>query len=265
MGNIIKLRNDLGLSQADLAAPGGPSRQCISDIEKGHYLPTPELAAALRTKLKNEGISDSSQVLTQRKIQELVKLRPFDLPPVDQEPWQRMRKSYPKQLRALRISPAMMAWLENNLASESAAEGVRLCSLAARGARGIFANPHHLGFRKGCLLDPHGQALGERLLPALHWTHADFELILWPQPRLLGGHGTFRPDGLVFVKMGSARFWRAEEVDGPPHDGAARRAWDLQREKLVGLDFLRFSSEQVLLLEYPQLLAAAVKSLRACA
>lgn len=265
MHNIIKLRNDLGLSQADLVAPGGASRQCISDIENGHHLPTPELAAALRTKLKNEGISDSSHVLTQRKIQGLAKLGPFELPPIDQEPWQRMRKSYSTQLRALHVPISMMAWMESNLASESAVEGLRLCSVAAQGALGIFANPHRLGYRKSCLIDAHGDALGERLLPALHWIHSDFESILWPQPRLLGSYGTFRPDGLLFVKYGSRRFWRGEEVDGLHHDGAARRAWDLHREKLVGLDFLRFSSEQVLRLEYPQLLVAAIGGLRACA
>lgn len=265
MHNIIKLRNDLGLSQAALVVPLGTSRQCMSDIENGHHLPTPELAAALRTKLQNDGISDSSQVLTQRKIQSLVKLRPFDLPPINREPWQRMHKSYPKLVRALHVAPAKMAWLESNLAIESGVEGIRLCALAAQGARGIFANPHHLGYRLSCLLDAQGYALGERLLPALHWVHSEFEAIHWPQPRLLGSYGTFRPDGLLFLKIGNGRFWRGEEVDGPSHDGAERRDWDVEREKLVGLDFIRFSAKQVLSLQYPGLLVAATRTLRVCA
>lgn len=265
MRNILNLRNEQGLSQADLVGPCGTSRQCLSDIENGHHLPTPELAAALRIKLKNDGISDSSQVLSPRRIQALARLRPFDLPSVDQEPWLRMLKAYPRQVARLRVSPFMMSWMRENLLAETGVEGLRLCCWASRGAKGIFANPHHLGYRSSCLLDSHGQALGERLLPALHWVHSEFESILWPQPRLLGSYGTFRPDGLLFTKAAGGRFWRAEEVDGAVHDGAQRRAWDLERERLVGLDFIRFTAQQVLSLEYSRLIAATLGQMRSCA
>lgn len=265
MQHITQRRNELDLSQAELVLSCGSSRQCLSDIENGHHLPTPEMATALRVKLKHEGIPDSSQILSQRRISGLVKLRPFDLPPVDQEPWQRMHRAYPRQVGALRLSTATLSWLCSNLPSETAVEGLRLCSVAARGAQGVFANPHHLGYRDSCLLDQHGRALGERLLPALHWQEPDFEVILWPQPRLLGSYGTFRPDGLLFLKVGRGRYWRGEEMDGPVHEREERRAWDKERERLVGLNFLRFSSQQVLRLEYPDLLATAIRALRPAA
>ena len=48
MRNIVKpLRTDRGLSQADLGAALGVSRQTINSIEKGRYLPSLPLAIAL--------------------------------------------------------------------------------------------------------------------------------------------------------------------------------------------------------------------------
>ena len=69
MNIIRKRRVDLGLSQAQLIAPVGTSRQGLSDIENGRCLPTPEMAAALRTRLGHQGVPDRSQVLSSRAIE----------------------------------------------------------------------------------------------------------------------------------------------------------------------------------------------------
>jgi putative transcriptional regulator len=48
MKNVVRtLRSDRGLSQADLAAAMGVSRQTINSIETGKYLPSLPLAIAL--------------------------------------------------------------------------------------------------------------------------------------------------------------------------------------------------------------------------
>lgn len=260
MHNIPERRKEEAMSQSKLAILCKASRKCISDIENGYYLPTPDLAAALQTHLHLDGVANSSQVLSQRDIQRLVNLHPFDLPPIDQEPWQRMHKSYGKLLRAMRFPNASLDWMQRYLPSESATEGIHLCSLASRGADGIWVNPHHLGYRLHSWLDPLGKALGERLLPALRWKEKDFESILWPLPRLLGASGTFRPDGMLFVRTEYGAFWRACEVDGALHRGE-RSLWDKEREKLIGLEFIRISSEQVLRLESPRILAEAFRRL----
>jgi putative transcriptional regulator len=48
MKNVVRnLRSDRGLSQADLGAAMGVSRQTINSIETGKYLPSLPLAIAL--------------------------------------------------------------------------------------------------------------------------------------------------------------------------------------------------------------------------
>ncbi|MBX3171780.1 MAG: helix-turn-helix transcriptional regulator [Candidatus Eremiobacteraeota bacterium] len=261
MDHINQRRKELKLSQAQLAAPCNVGRQCISGIESGLYLPSPELAAALQRELKTKGLSDSSQLLTPRDIRQLVTLRPFELPPVDRESWQRMHKAYPKLVRALNLARQTSLWIERNLPAECAAEGIGLFSLATKGAKEIWASPSQLGYRGNSLLDSRGDALGERLLPGLRWVENDFDAILWPQPRLLGAHGTFRPDGLILVKVNAGVFWRGMEVDGPVHRTAERSTWDRERERLLGLDLIRIPLEAVLRLEMPRLLASAFLAL----
>ena len=172
-----------------------------------------------------------------------------------------MRKSYPKLLRALRFPKVSLEWMERYLASESATEGINLCSVASKGAEGVWVNPHQLGYDKHCFLDSLGRAVGDRLLPALRWKEIDFDAIFWPQPRLLGPHGTFRPDALLFIRLETGVFWRANEVDGPNHLKEHRNAWDREREKLLGLDFIRIPSDLVLRLEAPRIFAEAFRAL----
>lgn len=260
MHNIPQRRQELEMSQSTVAGLCKVSRKCISDIENGYYLPTPTLAEALQTHLRIDGLATSSQVLSQREIQRLVHPHPFDLPPVNREPWLRMHRSYPKLLRAMRFEKVSLEWIERYLEAESATEGIHWCSIASQGAEGIWVNPHQLGYRKHAWLDSLGFALGERLLPALRWKEAEFESILWPQPRLLGPHGTFRPDGMLFVKNKNGAFWRGSELDGGSHRGD-RTVWDREREKLIGLDFIRIASEKVLRLESPRILADAFRNL----
>lgn len=261
MDHIAQRRKDLNLSQLQLATPYKVGRQCVSDIEGGLYLPSPELAAVLQTKLITEGLSDSSQILTPRVIRRLVTLRPFDLPAVNKEPWERMHKSYPKQVRALKVNSQISRWIERNLESECGTEGIGWFSLAAQGARGFWASPPQLGYRHSSLLDSQGKALGERLLPGLRWVGTDFEALIWPQPRLLGPNGTFRPDALMLARVESRAFWRGLEIDGASHRTAPRSTWDKERERLLGLELIRFPTEQVLRLELPLLLAQAIRSL----
>ena len=260
---ITQLRKERNLSQAQLAAPCKVGRQCISDLESGLYLPSPALVADLQRELKAEGLSDTSQILSPREIRRFIIPRPFELPLVDQEPWRRMHKSYGKIVASLGLSSQMSRWIERNLPADCATEGVGLFSVAAQGATGVWASPPQLGYRGNSLLDSQGNALGERLLPGLRWNTKDFDVILWPQPRLLGPHGTFRPDGLILARVKAGVFWRGMEVDGPLHRTAERSTWDLERERLLGLELIRFSSESVLNLEMPFLLAGAICSMGA--
>lgn len=261
MDHITQCRKKLKLSQAQVALPCKVGRQCISDIESGLYLPSPELAAALQLELKTEGLSNSSQILTQRDLRRFTTPRPFELPPVDKEPWQRMHKSYAKIVRTLQVPRQTSLWIERNLPSESGTEGIGLFSVAAKGARPIWASPPQLGYRGSSLLDAQGNALGERLLPGLRWQEEGFDVILWPQPRLLGAHGTFRPDGLILARVATGAYWRGMEVEGPFHRVGERTTWDRERERLLGLELIRIPSAEVLMLRMPALLAAAIRAL----
>ena len=56
--NILKLRAKLGLTQEQLAAAAGVTRQTIISLEQGRYNPSLQLAGRLRRVLKAGSIED---------------------------------------------------------------------------------------------------------------------------------------------------------------------------------------------------------------
>jgi DNA-binding XRE family transcriptional regulator len=260
MNHFRKLQS---LSQAGLASACGVGRQCISAIESGLYLPSPELAGQLKTILNYPGLSDSTQILTSKEIRAFAVRRPFEMPLVNREPWQRTQRSYPHQIRALGLPDNKRAWVENHLEAETALEGVGTLSLAALpSTTGVWASPQELAYRLHCVIDHHGQALGERLLPALRWTETEFDCLLWFQIRLLSGNGLFRPDALALIKTPEAVFWRDLEMDGPHHRSAEQINWDHQRQLRSGLECIRVDSQTILKLGLAARLRAEFSRLR---
>lgn len=119
----------------------------------------------------------------------------------------------------------------------------------------MLANPHQAGFRKQPLLDRLGQALGERVLAGLRWTCPEFDVMLWPQISLQTAQGTFRPDFLLLLHRGQAVQWLGIEIDGPHHKFKDEE----YRSQVLGIDLLRFTTQEVKSLDFVALLKAQLK------
>lgn len=262
MNSIIRTRRKLlGLTQLQLAELCSVSRQCISDIELGRYLATPQMAGHLKSHLEYPALSDYSQVLTQRQIEQLAHLRPFELPPVNREPWQRMHRVHGKLLSWIGLPEDVQQWIEDHLSCDSGSEGVGIFSTAGAGAVGAWASPSQCGYRFHCVLDSLGVPLGERLLPCLFWEHPEFKCLYWPQAHLMNAYGTYWPDGLLLVRNVWGRFWQALEQEGPMHDATPRRKWDIEREGRMGLGCIRIPTSAVLALRMPEILVEEFRKL----
>lgn len=83
-------------------------------------------------------------------------------------------------LQRLCLSEQVISWMELCLPTDSLLEALALCTLAAHGARGVFASPQACGYRCHAVVDRLGQALGERLLAGLLWKPGNREWLLWP-------------------------------------------------------------------------------------
>lgn len=235
---IRKRREELGLTQEHLGREVGISRKRVSELEGGLFLPRPALARELERVLKLKGIPDRSQLFPMRGLRRLGQARPFDLVPVNSEPWQRMEAHFESLLRQLRVPEAVAEWMRRFLPCDSGHEGLALFQLAAAGARPLLLNPHQCGYRKQAILDAQGEALAERPLAGLHWRCKSLEALLWPQVRLMSG---FRLDFLIRARRAGSRRWLAVELDGLLH----KLERDARRDRMLGLSVLRVPLSEV--------------------
>lgn len=249
MSWIRKRRIELGLSQDRLAEITGIESRRLSDLEGGLCLPQPECALALGRALQVEGgVPHASQVLSRDVLRRMTRPRPFEFPTVNAEPWQRMGRRFGWLVGRIRIDPEVAAWIQRCLECNSGQEGLSLLQLGAAGARPVIASAHACGYRGHGILDAQGNALGERMQPALHWVQPELECVLWPQITLING---LRVDLLVLLRVGRERSrWVVAEVDGPHHNAAQ----DALRDKWVGIPVFRVSNREVLGLGYAEAL-----------
>ena len=233
--NIIKRRRlELKLSLQKLADLTGVPRSTLWEIENGLTLPDPQAAARIRQVLELPGLPDNSQLLGPKTIQPT---RPFDWARPNQTVWQRMEKIFAYELRRLNLPPHLVQWMKECLTNDSPLECLALCSLAADGATGQFSSPHQLGFRRQCIIDQEGRALGERLMAGLSWRVENQTALIWPQVRMLTPQGYWQPDLLI----GVAGRWPTAELDGKDHCPDRDRYRDLS----LGQASLRISNDEV--------------------
>lgn len=258
MDNFRKRRDDLGYSQPKLAEVADLSAQRICDFEVGRALPTTDQARRLETTLGIVGLPHQGEVLSERVVKRLSRARPFELPAVNAESWQRMERYYRNQLDALHVSEGDRQWIIRNLWADSGVDGLGVFSLVAAGARRCWGSPPGFGYRGHGVVDRNGQALGERLLPALHWVTEEFESVIWPQASLQNARGSYRVDYLALVKRVRRTFWRVAEVDGPLHD----QDRDEYRSRLLQVTPFRVRDIDVIDLRFPEMLAKYFCGLR---
>lgn len=241
-------RNEENLSYAKLSELTDISSSALCRIEKGSWLPGPREARSLEQALNIRALPDSSQILSWERAHRLASLNPFDWPRPSQIGWQAMERLYVKQLTRLGVPQPMLDWMKECLSSDSPVECLALCSATAAGAKGIFANPHALGYRAQSLLDRDGLALGERLLAGLSLPIGDKqEILLFPQVTVLTNRGCFRLDLLVLA----GKQWIPVEVDGADHVLSR----DAYRNRVLNIDPIRIPNEDVVSLQFiPRLL-----------
>jgi transcriptional regulator with XRE-family HTH domain len=236
---LRRRRLELGLSQAELAQRSGVARQRIAEIEGGLVLPGADQAEALEEVLGCQGLATSCQILSQKWLGRQGRRRPFEAPEVNQDPWLRAERYWAYPMR--RIPVRILAWMKHFFLCDEASECYGWVQLAMVGARPRLGNPHQAGFRNLPLVDGKGQALGERMLPCLHWKEQGFECILWPQVRVRPLAVTYRLDSLLFLRKKRATHWLYLELDGRGHD----EAHDLYRHRELKLDAIRVPAEEV--------------------
>lgn len=258
MSYFYQRRKDLGLSQPLLATDTGLSERRISDFECGRALPTLDQARALEKALRTAGLPHQGEILSAAAIRRLVRGKPFELPPVNAESWQRMDRFYREQVESLNLSDADRLWISTNFSADSGVDGVGVCSLVASGAKKIWSSPTECCYRGHGVVDRNGMALGERLLPALHWITKEFEAVLWPQVGLQNARSSYRVDYLVLIRIGKRLFWRIVEVDGPHHN----QERDDYRSRLLQASPIRIPDRVVKDLQLPAALAKAFRELR---
>ena len=231
-----------------LADLSGASRSTLWRIEQGICLPDPLSAAKLRELLALPGLPDSSQILGSRAVQSSAS---FDFPRPNQSNWERMEKSFSHQIRQLRVPQTILDWMKECLSSDSPRECLALCGLAADGATPQLSNPHMLGYRRCCITDREGLALGERMLPGLQWNIDGVPVLMWPQVSFLTAYGTYRSDLLMAVQGQ----WPTAEIDAKPPDPEYER----YRSLALGNEPFRYTNEDVRKLQFVGMLREALR------
>lgn len=213
MLSVEELRNRNGWNITKLGQATGLDRRLLAELERGAALATPEVAALLAAQ-GIEGLACSGDLIQKKELRGL-RLRPYQVPSYNKEAWNRALKYY--RALCLQVPRRSLQWLIRHVRADSALECILWLRLVLAGAKLRLANPHSCGYRGLPLVDEHGNALGERVLPCLHLKEEGLELLIWPQISLRPGKWTFRVDGLLLRVAPEAR-WGALEVDGAGHD-----------------------------------------------
>lgn len=213
MLTLEELRNREGWTVSQLGRATGLDRRLLTDLERGVALATPKTLEILQLH-GIDGLACESQILRKKALRGLP-LRPFETGKYNQEAWARAAQAYSKLFS--RLDSYRRAWLRNYVRADSALECYLWVKLLLAGGQLRLANPHACGFRKLPVVDEMGEALGERLLPCIHWKRGSLEVVIWPQVCLRPDKWTFRVDGLVLRASPKPR-WGALEVDGAGHN-----------------------------------------------
>lgn len=239
MKMLHEIRVQLGISQGEMAARLGVSRQCWNRLEAGAVLLNGQLGEMLE---KDFGaLALACDTLSFLEAREWSKTRPYAFRRVNPEPWERAWSNYGFDISRLPIEARLREWMTKLLPCDSALESFGWFQLAALSARSLLHNPHALGFRGAPIVDGRGRALGERYLPGLAGRFDRVKFLLWPQVSLRPARATFRVDGLVWARCGRKGAWAALEFDGSGHHFAK----DAMRKEILRLDEIRIPEFEV--------------------
>lgn len=234
-----KLRQQLQLTQGQMAERLGLSRQFWGQLETGKALLGRERARELEPVLGP--LPTMADTLSNQEQRGWSPLYPYELACVSGEPWRRALRNWGYPISQLGLDARTQAWMVQLLPCDSAVEAYGWLQLAALEARPLLHNPHQLGFRDQPIVDGQGKALGERYLPGLYGGHGEVKFMVWPQVRLRPGNTTFRVDGLVSLKVSGVVFWAILEFDGRGHNYEG----DDVRRELLRMREIRISQDQV--------------------
>jgi len=213
MLTVEELRKRKGWTVSQLGRATGLDRRLLTDLERGIALAKPEVLELL----ENHGVTGlacTNQVLHKKDLRGLP-LRRFERPEYNLEAWDRALQAYPGLFA--KLSSQQRAFLKNYVRADSALECYLWVKILLAGGKLRLANPHACGFRKLPVVDETGDALGERLLPCIHWKRGSLEVIIWPQVHLRPDKWTFRVDALI-LRVSPNPQWCTLEVDGPGHN-----------------------------------------------
>lgn len=229
-------REELNLSQLQVAQAAQMSRAHYQRIEGGHVLASSDQAHALEMVL---GVP----VLSEKHL-----IRPSDRRDMSRAPLYRVEdRSRATWMQASRlwglhgVDPALWTQISRFFETGSARECSGLTQIAAAGAELRLDSPLLWGFDRHVLVDHHDRFLGAAHLPCLLYDKEKVTFALWPQVRLRPADVTWCLDGLLFFRLGAQRRWLDMELDGGGHDPRN----DLFRAYQLQLPEVRITGEEI--------------------
>lgn len=237
MGYIRDLRIAKELSQAEVAAGCGMSRQTYSRLERGLTIATPAQAERLSATF-GVAVLGGQHLMSERERRANADYAFYDLHRVSAEPWRQTEQTYGAQEG---VSSETWSWLRTFVHADSTLECRALAQFIRAGFEPKVDSPLLWGLESLTLLDFQGSLLGSRYLPCLFYKAVGRCFCLWPQVTIRTDEGSFRVDGLLFYRSHKASGWLLLEVDGEGH----RSAGDLYRSSLLRLPELRLTASDV--------------------
>jgi hypothetical protein len=246
--NYLKLRRiALNLSQITTCHHGLISRAGYQRLEAGCTTATPEQAAALQELLGVPVLTDR-HLINGRQRRELCAFEPLRLERVNPEPWKRARRFWGWQ----GADEPARDFLSNFVHADSATECKFHLACVRGGAQLKVDSPLFWGFNKHLLLDLRGASLGVCHWPCLLYKDEHITLCYWPQLTLKSETAVYRIDGLLYCNGQ----WFILELDGTGHDPTFNET----RAKILGLQEIRFTSQELLKTDCFRLLLERLKS-----
>lgn len=128
--------------------------------------------------------------------------------------------------------------------ADSSLEPCVYTHLCEDGAEWALVSPEAMGFPYHSLVTEDGRPLGKTRRAAFVWEG----WIIWPQVNILVNRQKIRVDALAF----NGRLWRILEFDSGLH--ARRTRWDQLRDSWLIPPTIRFTSEEILSMDFLRLL-----------
>lgn len=134
--------------------------------------------------------------------------------------------------------------------ADSSLEPCVYVHLCEDGAEWALISPEAMGFPYHSLVTEEGKPLGKTRRAAFVWEG----WIIWPQINILVNRQKIRLDGLAF----NGRLWRVLEFDSSLH--ARRTSWDQLRDSWLIPPTIRFTTEEILSMDFLRLLRERLAS-----